>query len=41
VPISEAMDIEGAAFNALFWSADAREGVFAFVEKRKADFIGE
>ncbi len=40
-PISEAMGIEGAAFKELFWSADAREGVFAFVEKRKADFIGE
>lgn len=40
-PIDEAMEIEGAEFRDLFWSADAREGVTAFVEKRKADFIGK
>lgn len=40
-PISVAMELEGSEFKELFWTADAREGVFAFVEKRKADFVGE
>ncbi len=40
-PIAEAMEIEGHEFGDLFWTADAREGVFAFVEKRKAEFTGE
>lgn len=32
---------EGAAFQRLFTTSDAKEGVAAFIEKRKADFVGE
>lgn len=39
-PIAEGMEIEREAFRTIFFSNDAKEGVAAFVEKRKADFTG-
>lgn len=39
-PIDEAMAVEAAAFEDCFWTADAKEGVAAFIEKRKAEFQG-
>ena len=39
-PIDEALAIEAAAFDEAFPSDDAREGVAAFLEKRKAQFGG-
>lgn len=39
-PMTEAMEIEAAAFDACFWTEDAKEGVAAFVEKRAAGFNG-
>lgn len=39
-PMERALQIEGEAFAESFWTDDAREGVAAFVEKRKADFRG-
>jgi enoyl-CoA hydratase/carnithine racemase len=39
-PIDEAMAVEAAAFDDCFWSEDAKEGVAAFIGKRKADFQG-
>lgn len=40
-PIDEAMAAEAAAFDEVFMTEDAKEGVAAFIEKRKADFTGE
>lgn len=38
--LREAMEVERQAFADCFWSDDAREGVAAFVEKRRAVFEG-
>lgn len=38
--IREAMEVERQAFLDCFWSDDAREGVAAFIEKRRASFEG-
>ena len=40
LPIDEALAVEAAAFDKAFASADAQEGVTAFIEKRKARFSG-
>lgn len=40
LPLEDALAVERAAFNGVFTTEDAREGVAAFVEKRKADFVG-
>ena len=40
-PIDEAMQSESDAFQDVFFTEDAKEGVAAFIEKRKADFTGE
>jgi enoyl-CoA hydratase len=40
-PIDDAMQAESDAFQQVFFTSDAREGVAAFVEKRKAHFTGE
>jgi enoyl-CoA hydratase/carnithine racemase len=40
VPMRQAMDVEAAAFDDSFWTDDAKEGVAAFIEKRKAEFDG-
>jgi enoyl-CoA hydratase/carnithine racemase len=34
------MDVEAQAFADCFWTEDAKEGVAAFIEKRKAEFKG-
>ncbi len=39
-PIDEALAAEDAAFQEVFQTADAREGVAAFIAKREADFQG-
>ncbi len=39
-PIDEGLAVEAAAFDESFASDDAREGVSAFLEKRKARFTG-
>jgi enoyl-CoA hydratase/carnithine racemase len=39
-PLPEALAIEAEAFAGAFWSADAQEGVAAFLEKRAAVFTG-
>jgi enoyl-CoA hydratase len=41
VPLPIACEIEAQAFAALFGSADQREGMTAFVQKRKATFAGK
>ena len=37
-PLAEALDMERSAFMDVFWTADATEGVAAFVEKREPMF---
>ena len=39
-PIEEGIAIEAEAFDTSFRSDDAKEGVTAFLEKRKPDFKG-
>jgi enoyl-CoA hydratase/carnithine racemase len=38
--LEQGMQIEASAFEDVFWTEDAKEGVKAFVEKRKAEFQG-
>lgn len=38
--LEQGMQIEASAFEDVFWTEDAKEGVSAFVEKRKAEFRG-
>jgi len=40
LPLAEANDLESRAFASLFETADQREGMAAFLEKRAAKFIG-
>ncbi|MEX2279563.1 MAG: enoyl-CoA hydratase-related protein [Acidimicrobiia bacterium] len=40
-PMEVALEIEAAAFQEAFWTEDAKQGVAAFVEKRKPDFEGK
>ena len=40
LPLRDAMEVERQAFGECFWTDDAREGVEAFVEKRRAVFGG-
>jgi enoyl-CoA hydratase len=40
VPLPAANELEATAFASLFGSADQREGMKAFVEKRPATFKG-
>ena len=39
-PIDDALAVEAEAFDEAFASDDAKEGVTAFLEKRKARFTG-
>ena len=39
-PMEDRIQIEAHAFNSIFRSDDAKEGVAAFIEKREADFRG-
>ena len=41
LPASEGMDMEAKAFEKVFSSRDAREGVKAFLEKRTPNYIGK
>ena len=38
--LEHGLDVEVAEFKALFDTSDAREGIGAFIEKRRADFAG-
>lgn len=40
LPMEEALEIEAGAFQESFWTADAREGVAAFIDKRDPKFEG-
>ena len=40
MPINEAYNYESSLFGGLFSTADQKEGMKAFVEKRKAQFKG-
>lgn len=40
LPLEDALAVEREAFNGVFSTDDAKEGVAAFVEKRQADFQG-
>jgi enoyl-CoA hydratase/carnithine racemase len=41
LPLDEALAFEGARFDELFGTADAKAGVLAFVNKEQAEFTGE
>lgn len=38
--MAQALQVEAAAFEDCFWTDDAKEGVAAFIAKRKAEFTG-
>jgi enoyl-CoA hydratase/carnithine racemase len=38
--MAQALQVEASAFEDCFWTDDAKEGVAAFIGKRKADFTG-
>ncbi len=40
-PMEDRIALEAHAFNAVFWTDDAKEGVAAFIEKREAAFEGK
>lgn len=41
LPLAEGLAVEKDAFVRVFWTADSREGLAAFLEKRPARFTGE
>jgi enoyl-CoA hydratase len=41
MPFSEALRLEASKFGLCFSTEDMKEGVQAFIEKRKADFQGK
>lgn len=38
--MAQALQVEASAFEDCFWTEDAKEGVVAFIAKRKAEFTG-
>jgi enoyl-CoA hydratase len=39
--LEQALEYEAGCFEAVFQTEDAREGLAAFVEKRKPEFVGK